>query len=63
MTDVDAAPPAELGSRAVRNSVFILAARTVSRVVSLLVVLRLANALGADDYGRYTTLIAFSALV
>jgi O-antigen/teichoic acid export membrane protein len=63
VTDLDAASPAELGSRAVRNSVFILAARTVSRVVSLLVVLRLANALGADDYGRYTTLIAFSALV
>ena len=63
MTDLDAAPPAELGSRAVSNSVLILGARTVSRVVSLVVVVRLATALGADGYGRYTTLVAFSALV
>jgi O-antigen/teichoic acid export membrane protein len=63
VTDLGAAPPAELGSRAVRNALFILVARSVSRVVSLVVVVRLANALGADGYGRYTTLIAFSALV
>ncbi len=63
MADLDAAPPVELGSRAVRNSVLILGARAVSRVVSLVVVVRLATALGADGYGRYTTLIAFSALV
>ena len=63
MTDLGAAPPAELGSRAVRNTLFILAARVVSRVVSLVVVVRLATALGDTNYGRYTTLIAFSALV
>ena len=63
MTDLDAAPPAELGSRAVSNTLFIFGARVVSRVVSLVVVVRLATALGADGYGRYTTLIAFSALV
>lgn len=63
MTDLSAAAPAELGSRAVRNTVFILAARVVSRVVSLVVVVRLATALGDTNYGRYTTLIAFSALV
>jgi O-antigen/teichoic acid export membrane protein len=63
VTDVNAAPPAELGSRAVSNSLFILAARVVSRVVSLVVVVRLATALGDSNYGRYTTLIAFSALV
>ena len=63
MTDQSAAPPAELGSRAVSNSLFILAARVVSRVVSLVVVVRLATALGDSNYGRYTTLIAFSALV
>lgn len=63
MTDQTAAPPAELGSRAVSNSLFILAARVVSRVVSLVVVVRLATALGDSNYGRYTTLIAFSALV
>lgn len=63
MTDQSAAPPAELGSRAVSNSLFILGARVVSRVVSLVVVVRLATALGDSNYGRYTTLIAFSALV
>jgi O-antigen/teichoic acid export membrane protein len=54
---------AQLGTRAVSNSVFILAARTVSRVISLVVVIVLANALGATSYGRYTTLIAYSGLV
>jgi O-antigen/teichoic acid export membrane protein len=63
VTDPSAAPPAELGSRAVSNSLFILGARVVSRVVSLVVVVRLATALGDSNYGRYTTLIAFSALV
>jgi O-antigen/teichoic acid export membrane protein len=63
VTDQGAAPPAELGSRAVSNSLFILGARVVSRVVSLVVVVRLATALGDSNYGRYTTLIAFSALV
>ena len=63
MTELGAAAPSGLGARAVRNSLFILGARSVSRVVSLVVVLVLANSLGEDGYGRYTTLIAFSALV
>jgi O-antigen/teichoic acid export membrane protein len=54
---------ARLGTRAVGNSVLILGARTVSRLVSLVVVIVLANALGDTNYGRYTTLIAYSALV
>jgi O-antigen/teichoic acid export membrane protein len=54
---------AKLGGRAVSNTLLILAARVVSRVVSLVVVIVLANALGDVSYGRYTTLIAYSALV
>ena len=54
---------AELGSRAVSNALVILGARVVSRLVSLVVVIILANALGATNYGRYTTLIAYLALV
>jgi O-antigen/teichoic acid export membrane protein len=54
---------AELGTRAVSNALVILAARVVSRLVSLVVVIVLANALGATNYGRYTTLIAYLALV
>ncbi len=52
-----------LGERAVRNTLFVLAARVVSRLVSLVAVIVLANALGPDGYGRYTTLIAVSGLV
>lgn len=52
-----------LGGRAVTNSVVILAARTVSRAISLVAVIVLANALGASSYGQYTTLIAYSGLV
>ena len=54
---------AQLGARAVTNSVVILAARTVSRLISLVVVIVLANALGDANYGRYTTLIVYSGLV
>jgi O-antigen/teichoic acid export membrane protein len=57
------APAERLGARAVRNTMFVLGARIVSRLVSLVVVIVLANALGADGYGRYTTLIALSGLV
>lgn len=52
-----------LGSRAVLNSTLVLAARTVSRLVALVVVIQLANHLGADRYGRYTTYIAYSSLI
>ena len=54
---------AELGTRAVSNALVILAARVASRLVSLVVVIVLANALGDTNYGRYTTLIAYLALV
>jgi len=54
---------AELGTRAVGNAVVVLAARVVSRVAALVVVIVLANALGPNNYGRYTTLIAYLALV
>jgi O-antigen/teichoic acid export membrane protein len=54
---------AELGGRAVSNTLVILGARVISRVASLVVVVVLANALGDTQYGRYTTLIAYLALV
>jgi O-antigen/teichoic acid export membrane protein len=63
VSDQAAGAAAQLGTRAVGNSVLILAARTISRLVSLVVVIVLANALGDTNYGRYTTLIAYSALV
>ena len=63
MTETADSAAAQLGTRAVSNSVFILGARVISRVISLVVVIVLANALGDTSYGRYTTLIAYSALV
>jgi len=54
---------AQLGRRVVSNSLFILGARTVSRGISLVVVIALANSLGDANYGRYTTLVAYSGLV
>lgn len=63
MTDQAEGAAAQLGTRAVSNTLFVLGARVVSRLVSLVVVIVLANSLGADGYGRYTTLIAYLALV
>lgn len=63
MNDEAAGAAAELGTRAVSNALFILGARVVSRLISLVVVVVLANALGDTNYGRYTTLIAYLALV
>jgi O-antigen/teichoic acid export membrane protein len=63
VSDQAAGAAAQLGTSAVGNSVLILGARTISRLVSLVVVIALANALGDYNYGRYTTLIAYSALV
>jgi O-antigen/teichoic acid export membrane protein len=63
VADETSSAAAQLGTRAVSNSLFILAARTISRVISLVVVIVLANALGDANYGRYTTLVAYSGLV
>ncbi len=63
MAEETSSAAVQLGARAVSNSVFILAARTISRVISLVVVIVLANALGDANYGRYTTLVAYSGLV
>jgi O-antigen/teichoic acid export membrane protein len=63
VTDEVAGAAAQLGTRAVSNTVIILGARVVSRLASLVVVIVLANALGDTNYGRYTTLIAYLALV
>lgn len=63
MSEQAAGAAAELGSRAVSNTLFVLGARTVSRLASLVVVVVLANGLGDTGYGRYATLIAYLALV
>lgn len=52
-----------LGRRAVRNSLVVLAARALSRLVALFTIVLLANSLGDARYGRYATMVAYSALV
>lgn len=63
MSEVASNPTPDLGSRAVLNTAFVLGARIVSRLAALVLVLVLANHLGATGYGRYTTLVAYSAIV
>ena len=52
-----------LGAKTPRNAVLILGARTVSRVIALVMVLVMANHLGAAGYGQFGTLVAYSALI
>lgn len=53
----------DIGSRAVLNTTLVLGARIVSRLAALVLVLTMANHLGDARYGRYTTLVAYSAIV
>jgi O-antigen/teichoic acid export membrane protein len=67
-SSTDQAPAAtsharDLGSRTVRNSLYLLAARTLSRLAALVVVVVMANHLGDSNYGRFTTAITYSALI
>jgi O-antigen/teichoic acid export membrane protein len=52
-----------LGSRAVLNTSLVMGASILSRLVALVVVVRMATYLGPTDYGRYTSMVAYSALV
>jgi O-antigen/teichoic acid export membrane protein len=63
MTELAPATESRLGSRAVRNSLLVLSTRVISRLVALITVVILANHLGDAAYGRYTTMVAYSALV
>ena len=56
-------PASQLAGRTVVNTTLVLAARVVSRLVALVTVIVLARHLGDAEYGRYTTLIAYSAIV
>lgn len=53
----------DLGSRAVLNTAFVLAARIISRLAALVLVLAMSNHLGPERYGQYTTLVAYSAII
>lgn len=63
---VPAAPPAAgsgLGSRALRNTVIVLSAKVVARLLALITVIATSKHLGAANYGGFTTLINYTAIV
>lgn len=65
MPDHDTAPEllAGLGSRALRNTVLVLAAKVVARLIALVAVLATLNQLGAPRYGTFVTLVNYTAIV
>lgn len=59
-------PPAAtlgLGSRALRNSVVVLTAKVIARLIALVTVLYMIRKLGPTHYGVFTVLINLSAIV
>ena len=52
-----------LAVRTARNTVMVVAARLVSKVLVLAVVLIVIRTMGDENYGRFTSLVVYSALV
>jgi O-antigen/teichoic acid export membrane protein len=52
-----------LGSRALRNTVTVLTAKVVARLIALVTVLYIIHYLPADRYGSFTTLVNYTAIV
>jgi O-antigen/teichoic acid export membrane protein len=65
LPDYDPAPdlPIGLGSRALRNTVVVLAAKVVARLIALVTVIAMLQHLGAPRYGAFTTLVNYTAIV
>ena len=51
-----------LGSRALRNTIIVLAAKVVARLIALVTVLYMVRKLGPAHYGSFTVLINLSAI-
>ena len=52
-----------MGSRALRNTIVVLTAKVVARLIALLTVIYIVNSLTADRYGSFTVLINLTAIV
>jgi len=61
--DAFPAPTAGLGSRALRNTVLILTARVVSRLIALVTVFATASSLRDARFGDFNTVVTVTALV
>jgi O-antigen/teichoic acid export membrane protein len=57
------APAAGLGSRALRNTVIVLAAKVVARLVALVTVLAMLRYLSPAPYGAFATLVNYTSIV
>ncbi|HEX9561693.1 MAG TPA: oligosaccharide flippase family protein, partial [Candidatus Dormibacteraeota bacterium] len=68
MPDIDRAPEipvatAGLGSRALRNTILVLAAKVVARLIALVTVIATLRWLTPAPYGTFTTLVNYTAIV
>ena len=65
LPDYDPAPelPLGLGSRALRNTVVVLAAKVVARLIALVTVIATLQYLHPARYGTFTTLVNYTAIV
>lgn len=63
--DPDSAPAssAGLGTRALRNTVIVLTAKVIARLVALVTVLYMIRWLGQDRYGSFSVLVNLTAIV
>ncbi|MFN2569351.1 MAG: flippase [Candidatus Dormibacteria bacterium] len=55
--------PARVGPRAVRNSALILTVRVASRLVALVTVVTMGNAIGDSRFGRLQTAVTYGLLI
>jgi O-antigen/teichoic acid export membrane protein len=58
-----ATPSGGLGSRALRNTVLVLSAKVVARLIALVTVIATSNHLGGAGYGTFTTLVNYTAII
>ncbi|HVH62535.1 MAG TPA: flippase [Candidatus Dormibacteraeota bacterium] len=57
------APATGLGTRALRNTVIVLTAKVIARLVALVTVLYMIRWLGQDRYGSFSVLVNLTAIV
>ncbi len=55
--------PTGLGSRALRNTILVLTAKVVGRLIALVTVIAASNHLGDARYGTFTTLVNYTAII
>jgi len=52
-----------LAARTARNTALVVAARLVSKIFVFVVVLVVIRSMGQENYGRFTSLVVYAALV